>query len=673
MVQIEWTLRNSGAALHPGGAWDLGDPGSFVFADLTLKIVPRSAVSAILWSEQPSGETRAASSQRGSIYQDSSGGERWDSPNHVDANSEATVSFRGYRVTEEGRVVSAGERATPIVRAVTEDGWLAASVSGFWQNFPKALRWVDGCVEVALFPGECRAPFELQGGEQKRHTVWLEFGDPAVEPSIADRHQPPAVHADPGSMAQSDALPWFTAAAPEDDPIYAAYVQQIIEGPHAFVRKREIIDEFGWRNFGELYADHEAVHHTGPRPFVSHYNNQYDFVYGAGLHFARSGDARWRELLDDAARHLIDIDIYHTTSDKAGFSGGLFWHTDHHQPAATSTHRTYSRKNGGSGYGGGPSNEHNYTSGLLLYYYLTGDPEAAAAVRELADWVLGMDDGARTLFALIDDGPTGDASRTREDSYHGPGRGAGNSITALLDAYSLTGQRRYLTKAEELIQRCVHPADDIESRQLDEPEQRWSYLVFLQVLGRYLEKKRELGELDYWFQYAKESLLHYAGWMLQHEVPYQDVLHKVDLPTETWPAHDVRKAHILFLAASYSCGPSRATFRERASWFFTRCLSDLTRFPTAHLTRPLVLLAVYGTVHDYFRRTGSGAVSDASHAYDFGAPAAFVPQQKRLKAAVTRKLRAFRAEAWRLAKDKASDARRRIGRDRRAGRSAPPA
>ena len=185
------------------------------------------------------------------------------------------------------------------------------------------------------------------------------------------------------------------------DARYADYVHQIIEGPHSFVAKREIIDEYGWRNFGELYADHEAVQSSGPASRSSPTTTtSTTSCYGAFVQFQRTGDSRWRQLMADAARHVIDIDIYHTQDDKAAFNGGLFWHTDHYLPAGTCTHRTYSRANGGRGYGGGPSNEHNYTSGLLHYYYLTGDPEAAQAVRELADWVIGMDDGSRTLFGV---------------------------------------------------------------------------------------------------------------------------------------------------------------------------------------------------------------------------------------------------------------------------------
>ena len=55
-------------------------------------------------------------------------------------------------------------------------------------------------------------------------------------------------------------------------------------GPHSspiesILNRREIIDEYGWRNFGEIYADHEAVYHQGRGPFVSHYNNQYDLIF----------------------------------------------------------------------------------------------------------------------------------------------------------------------------------------------------------------------------------------------------------------------------------------------------------------------------------------------------------------------------------------------------------
>ena len=48
------------------------------------------------------------------------------------------------------------------------------------------------------------------------------------------------------------------------------------------------------------------------------------------MQFLRTGDARWWRLMDDLARHVRDIDIYHTREDKAAYNGGLFWHTNHY-------------------------------------------------------------------------------------------------------------------------------------------------------------------------------------------------------------------------------------------------------------------------------------------------------------------------------------------------------
>ena len=211
--------------------------------------------------------------------------------------------------------------------------------------------------------------------------------------------------------------------------------------------------------------------YTGPKPLVSHYNNQYDLVQGTLLQYLRTSDARWFDLCDSLARHVIDIDIYRTTRIEPHTTAGSSGTPTTTGMLPPSTHRCYSRANRGSAgrrYGGGPCNEHNYTTGLLHYYYLTGNPQARDTVLGLADWVIAMDDGRRTVLGLIDAGATGSASSTTEPGYHGPGRGCGNSVNALLDAWLLTCDRGYLDKAEQLIRRVVHPATNIaEPRSLE--------------------------------------------------------------------------------------------------------------------------------------------------------------------------------------------------------------
>ena len=184
------------------------------------------------------------------------------------------------------------------------------------------------------------------------------------------------------------------------------------------------------------------------------------------------------------------------------------------------------------------------------------------------------------------------------------------------------------------------------------------------MLGKYLRKKQEMEETDYGFHYARESLLHYAEWMADHEVPYKDVLHKVELPTETWPAHDVRKGHVLHVAAAYSAPPQRARLHERATFFFERCLTDVLSFKTAYVTRPLVILCVYGSIDDYFRRHADVAFDDSVHNHAFGSPAAFVPQRARLRSAMATKQRVLASELGRVVKHALRDLKSRV---RRAG------
>ncbi len=369
---------------------------------------------------------------------------------------------------------------------------------------------------------------------------------------------------------------------------------------------------------------------------ISHYNNQYDLVYGFLLHFARSGDPRWFELAAALARHVIDIDLYRTDADTPAYNGGQFWHTAHYDDAGRATHRSYTADSPRAAdrrrYGGGPSCEHAYTTGLLYFHYLTGDPAARTAVVQLADWVLRMDDGAHSLLGCVDPGPTGLASYTRTFDYHGPGRGAGNSINALLDAYRLTAAPHYLAKAEELIARCIHPRDEPGRHGLDDAETRWSYTVFLQALGSYLDLKRERGQHDFAFAYARASLVRYAQWMLAHEAPFATRSDRLEYPTESWPAQDVRKSCVFDYAAQYGPSALRAELIARADYFFAQSLRGVLAFTTHACTRPLAVLLANGVQRAGFRLYPPPGVPPDPPGLDFGAPRGFRSQQDRVRA-----------------------------------------
>lgn len=422
-------------------------------------------------------------------------------------------------------------------------------------------------------------------------------------------------------------MPYLTPKADDPNTGYLNLVDAAIDGPDTFEDKREVIDEYGWRHFGEIYGDHEAVFHKGPTPLVSHYNNQYDPIAGFAFQFLRSGDLRWFQQMDELAAHVIDIDIYHTDRDKSAYNHGLFWHTFHYVDADTGTHRSYPKA--AKVCGGGPANEQNYATGLMLHHFLTGSPASREAALGLARWVIDMDEGAKSVFRWLASGDTGRASSSRSPSYHGPGRGAANSIAALIDGHRLSGDMAFLAKAEQLIRRCIHPADDVLARTLLDAENRWFYTMFLQSLSRYLDYKAERGEIDSMYAYARASLLHYARWMADNEYPYLEKPEILEYPTETWAAQDMRKSEIFKYAYKHATDEDRIRFLERSEFFFRYSVEKLSTMPTRTLARPVVLLLSYGYMHAYFQKNPNESGPAPPSVLDFGKPEVFVPQKVR--------------------------------------------
>ncbi len=626
-VRMDVTARNNSADAHPGGRWSVGDPGLIELRDPTLLLHPGASDHASVRLSREADRALEDVPPSVEIVQDSSGGERWDSPNHIRGDGTIPCSFRGYAVRGEG-LDETGTRADPIVQWRAGDAAVAVHVQRFWQNFPKSIEATEAGLAVRLFPEQKGRPQELLGGEQKTHTLHIALGpDAGGDAPLAWAREPSRARLDAAYVAATKAVRYLRPADPEPGA-HERIVRSAIEGDDTFFHKREAIDEFGWRHFGDVYGDHEAVFHRGDRPLISHYNNQYDNVAGFVEQWLRTGDERWRDLADDLARHVADVDIYHTDADKSAYNHGMFWHTVHYVDADLSGHRTYPPLPGVAG--GGPSGGHIYARGLMLHHLTTGEALSREAVEELAGYVLAADDGRRTIFRFLDRGPTGHmvASAT---GYHGPGRAPANSVRTLLDAWELTGERRYLDKAEELIRRVIHPGDDPDAMGLDDPETRWFYTMFLQVLGRYLDVKIERDELDETYAYAQASLLRYADWMAERERPWLDRPEKLEYPTETWAAQDIRKADCFAFAAMHADDDARRErFLERCEFFLRYSGETLETMPTRTLARPVAVVMTSGWVAEWLvRHRDARAPAARSGRTDFGQPRPFVPQRDR--------------------------------------------
>ena len=596
-AKIEFTIHNPAAARHSGGLWDLGDVGSLLFRSLVFSFFPNHAGEEITCFPAPRALTLAIPSGSDfSLYQESSGGENWRSPVHRNREGGVPMERCGYVAAVDGQEVSSGLRATPLLWQGSGDEGIAAAVPFFWQEFPGEIAVGDGSLRVVPFPARFPDLHELQGGEQRTHEFWVDFATSreglnwALQPVMA--HAAPAVNRESGVFhdlpGDNDLVDSFTSAT-------------------ELLNKRETADEYGWRNFGEIYADHEAVSHQGPELFVSHYNNQYDFIAGLYRKFFATGDIGWRDLAGDLSKHVRSIDLYHTDQDREEYNHGLFWHTDHYVDAGLSAHRSFSKDHlkvkPPHLCGGGPGAEHCYTTGLMLHYFQTGDPDYKEAVIALAQWELLALTGPQTVLAALKRG-MGNINSWRAGKGQGLlfpryplTRGTGNAITACLDAFEVGAGRSFLDKADEFIRGALNPEDDIAVRNLLNAEAAWSYTVLLSSVAKYLDKKSELGELDTDFDYARASLLAYADWMLNNEYPFLDKPEILEYPNETWAAQDLRKSSLFYQAAKFAnSSKQQSAFLEKARFFYRYSSDELEKHSSSRFTRPIVLMLQNGWV-----------------------------------------------------------------------------
>ena len=149
-VHVELTIHNPRRARHRGGLWDLGDPGSIDFRDLSMRLglvdsVPRH----VRWIEDVDGPVRAIETVAFEIYQDSSGGENWQSRNHV--NRFGKVPCRpaaiGWAEARVFRSASQPNRLDPRAR-----GHGHGCHPEFWQQFPKAIDTDVRTLNLRQFP-----------------------------------------------------------------------------------------------------------------------------------------------------------------------------------------------------------------------------------------------------------------------------------------------------------------------------------------------------------------------------------------------------------------------------------------------------------------------------------------------------------------------------------------
>ena len=242
-----------------------------------------------------------------------------------------------------------------------ETGGVMLSVYQAHQNFPKKLRVAEDGIVCDLYPNDA-PPAPVIQGMAKTHRIQLHFhapDTPLAEGSVRSlQFQLPDHPALARAWFRAN-NPWLETFFPEKLPDrLITFLNRIHDGrPKAL----------GMFHFG----DAPDAGYTGQGRGQGHsvfVNNEYDRPHACALYYALTGQRRVLDSSLVSARHWLDVDLCHYSPDPL-LHGGLKIHTRYHVTGRVT-----------------PS--HEWTEGLLDYYFFTGRREALDAAHSVAENIL---------------------------------------------------------------------------------------------------------------------------------------------------------------------------------------------------------------------------------------------------------------------------------------------
>ncbi len=325
-------------------------------------------------------------------------------------------------VTTGGEVSEAGR--TRGWARLSADGGLSVATRWWWEKFPKAVEVGPDGIALDLIPRDSHTlfsdgPFALHQGECIGHEILVSFERPGSEPestdvfrAFQDRLLPTP---DPQYASTTMAL---GEVAPHNElmfPDYEAGIKRLYDG---YLAKREQRKEYGMENFGD------DTFEWGYGPSYTFWSNQeYDHHHGFLMEYLRSGDRRYFEIGEQAARHHRDVDCIHGAPGREYVLGSPHHHNSKHLVEEGWFPDHCLR----------PSDvTHAWVEGLLTYWMLTGDVRAEETAKQMGDWFVWC---------------------VKNDHYGAGGqeRGPGWTLIALSALYRITGDERFKQAGDTIL------------------------------------------------------------------------------------------------------------------------------------------------------------------------------------------------------------------------------
>ena len=467
-VKLAFTLENNGHGGRTGTGnarnCDIGGINCVFFDAMALRLplALGGAPAAVVGGERPHTVERVQTPVV--LYQDSSGGPRWDryrdAKFHPRPNS--SVSFRGYRVLVGDREAGSGDRAAGRLDVSGPRGGAVVSVRDFWQSFPKALAVApDGTIEIGLFPGRYAGDFPLRSGEHKTHEILFDFrasgrsAGAAPEPARLE----PSAEWFAETRALGDLQPFDMgrrrAYEVRNLSAIGVFPEGVTPGP-SLPSRREEHCFYGWMDYGDVSTDFEAA--------SGQWGMKYDMDFHMAQQYARTLRPEWWRLFVAADRHTADIDIHHQPHYPGlhFVKGGVWAHSLHGEAGHRNPHR----------------NRNHFTKdlcfgarGTATLHCLTGDWKAHDSCLEIAE-------NARAEYMSPQKDP-GSPERNNRMGW----RGDACTLNRLLEGYLLSGDERLLRHARWQVASCAFDGKPPTHR----PTSLWSSVFYMMALARYVE------------------------------------------------------------------------------------------------------------------------------------------------------------------------------------------
>lgn len=351
-----------------------------------------------------------------------------------------------YKVTSGGQELKTGDRTDGVVALRGANGKLNVAVRHFWENYEKAIELDNSNLKVWLWPtdgewprttikrgmddssefSQYRVPglYHLSGGTRKGHELILDFSGRDAAATRATLATPLMAMAVPGYYSATEAVNGWMAPADmttgkaEYDEAVARWNKVAMQAIDANDKNGSLIAArqgkgdsrgfwYGWMDFGDnLWAEGYSSLH-------------YDWTWMMALNLLRTGERGFYDMAVSMARHRADID--QIWAGESQFYNNL----SRYEKCFTSVH-------GGINDGHyGPIPTHNWISGVILMYMITGE-------NHYKDCALNNHAGMKRRLIDPQNEQPKPSIQTRE---------LGWTILNLCSLYDMTADKKYLDDA----------------------------------------------------------------------------------------------------------------------------------------------------------------------------------------------------------------------------------